>query len=222
MLRARLANGLRFSPAARAHLHQHARGVAADDGVVHHQHRQPLHRVLRVIPAGKRHVDGVVLDADALLAHLLRRHDEGARDVPVLRQALDVLLAQRRRDLRVTPHTHANRNSRVATGVRYGHHHVDHLLQTREARVVARVTLVHHHGTLALLQHAQPVHALRQAHAHLHARLVHGDVVHHGVGPRQVHVLEDAGLQRACQRVCVGVKLHVHVQEQHLARAHVA
>ena len=48
-------------------------------------------------------MDGVVLDADVLLPHLLRGHDERARDVPVLRQSFDVSLPQTRRHLLRNP-----------------------------------------------------------------------------------------------------------------------
>ena len=181
VLRSRLTDRLRVSTRPDTYLDQHARGVAAHDGVVHHQHRQTLHRVLVMKRPADANVDGVVLHADALLTHLLRGHDERARHVAVLRQTLDVLLAQRRRDLRLTRLLHAYRNGSVTTRVRHCHHHVDHLLQTRQRRVVALVALVHDGGALAVPQHAQLVNALRQTHAHLDTRLVHGDVVHHGV-----------------------------------------
>jgi hypothetical protein len=63
---------------------------------------------------------------------------------------------------------------------------------------------------------------LGQALAHAQARLVDGDAVDHRVGARQVHVLEDARIERCVGRALLAVEVPVHIDEDRLARRHVA
>ena len=100
MLRARLSNGLLSSP-AKPYIHNHHRGIPADNRVIHDQHRESFQCIL-LIRELHDYMNRVMLDLDALLADLLGRHDERAGDVAVLRQTLDVSLAQCSRDLVIT------------------------------------------------------------------------------------------------------------------------
>ena len=64
--------------------------------------------------------------------------------------------------------------------------------------------------------------ALGQCLAHVQARLVDGDAVHHRIGPRQVHVLEHAGVQLRVLSALLRLDAAVGMQKHRLARRNVA
>lgn len=110
----------------------------------------------------------------------------------------------------------------MARRVRHRHHAVDHLLQSWKLGVVGGVVGREHVDFPAGLPHAERANAVCEANAHLDARFVDGDVVHHAVGTRQIDVFEDAGGQRLRERVDVRVQLHLHVDEERFSRGNVA
>mmetsp|Transcript_15957 Transcript_15957/g.49680 ORF Transcript_15957/g.49680 Transcript_15957/m.49680 type:complete len:396 (-) Transcript_15957:677-1864(-) len=116
------------------HLHDLLGGRAAHDRVVDEQH----------ILALKLALDRVELDAHTLLARGLARHDEGARDVPVLDEALTVRPAE----------LVGERERGRARRVGHGYDDVDLLPRVRvealdalsEHRAHAQARLVHGHA----------------------------------------------------------------------------
>ena len=163
-----------------------------------------------------------MLDPNAPLPHLLRRHDERPRDVAVLRESLDVPLPQTRRHLSLTIPAEPYRNRGVSRGVGHRHHAVDELLQRRQRDGVSGIRRLQNREFLVGLEDAERAKPLSEANSHLHARFVDRNVVHHAVGTRQVDVLEDAGLEGLCESVDVRVKVHFHVDKQRFACVHVA